>query len=341
VPDGRPPFQADDPIALVMKVAEEDAPPVRGLAPEVPRDLELICLKCLSKDAHDRYPTAVALADDLGRFLSGEPVTVRPSGTAERLVKWAMRKPTLAAAYSLGLLTVLLVGFGATAAWLWQRAERNWHDAADARDEVVGQKKQAEGALERERQAKAKEAEARRQAEAERGRAVDARAEVERARSEPAVAHDKLARVEYGRSIQIAYQAWRDNNLVRTLALLDGTRPDLRGWEWRYVHRLCHPELLTLGGHSYNFDSASFSADGSRVVTAGYAATAKVWDAKSGAEVLTLEGHSGFVTSASFSADGWRVVTGSQDGMIRVWDATPVNREFLTRKVSPRLRPTK
>ena len=80
----------------------------------------------------------------------------------------------------------------------------------------------------------------------------------------------------------MAHQEWRDNNVAATLALLEGTRPDLRGWEWHYVHRLCHSELLTLKGHTDIVYSASFSPDGSRIVTGSWDKTAKVWDAKSG-----------------------------------------------------------
>ena len=69
-------------------------------------------------------------------------------------------------------------------------------------------------------------------------------------------------------------------------------------------------EVLTLKGHTGAVTSASFSPDGSRVVTASGDQTAKVWDATSGAEVLTLKGHTGAVTSASFSPDGSRIVTG-------------------------------
>ena len=89
----------------------------------------------------------------------------------------------------------------------------------------------------------------------------------------------------------MAHQEWRENNVAATLALLDSTRADLRGWEWRYVHRLCHSDLLTLKGHTGTVTSASFSPDGSRIVTGSRDETAKVWDAKSGAEVLTLKGH--------------------------------------------------
>ena len=69
-----------------------------------------------------------------------------------------------------------------------------------------------------------------------------ARKEAESARDDLAKAQEKLARVEYGRTMQVAHQEWRDNNIAAARTLLDGTRSDLRGWEWRYVHRLCHSE---------------------------------------------------------------------------------------------------
>ena len=91
--------------------------------PGLPRDVELICLKCLAKDPAERYPTAGALAADLHRFAAGEPVSVRAAGVVERVAKWARRKPTLAAAYTLGLLAALLGGLGGAAVWQWRSAE--------------------------------------------------------------------------------------------------------------------------------------------------------------------------------------------------------------------------
>ena len=76
-------------------------------------------------------------------------------------------------------------------------------------------------------------------------------------------------------------------------------------------------ELLTLKGHTGSVDSASFSPDGSRIVTASHDRTAKIWDANSGAELRRLIGHIRAVSSASFSPDGLRIVTASGDKTVR------------------------
>jgi serine/threonine-protein kinase len=79
---GRPPFQAASPVDTLMLVLEQDPVPPRLLNPGVDRELEMICLKCLQKPADLRYPTAQRLAEDLEAFLSGEPISARPSGLA-------------------------------------------------------------------------------------------------------------------------------------------------------------------------------------------------------------------------------------------------------------------
>jgi hypothetical protein len=77
---GRPPFSAEDTVQLLIKVVEEEPVPVRRCVPGVPRDLDAICLKCLRKEPGARYTSAEELAEDLARFLNGEPVTARGTG---------------------------------------------------------------------------------------------------------------------------------------------------------------------------------------------------------------------------------------------------------------------
>ncbi len=118
---GRPPFVGEGLNQTLDQVFHHEPVPPRVLNPAVPRDLETICLKCLEKEPARRYPTAQALASDLGRFLRDEPVVARPLGPTGKLRRWAQRKPALATL----IVSLHLVGaVGLTGIlWQWRRAE--------------------------------------------------------------------------------------------------------------------------------------------------------------------------------------------------------------------------
>lgn len=118
---GRPPFQAQELTEVLDQVLHREPISPRLLNASVPRDLETICLKCLEKEAPRRYPSAKALADDLGRHLRQETIVARPVGAPEKAWRWCRRKPALAAALAVCGLTLLL-GFTGVA-WQWRRAE--------------------------------------------------------------------------------------------------------------------------------------------------------------------------------------------------------------------------
>jgi hypothetical protein len=106
---GRPPFCAESPLETVRQVlSEEPAPPSR-LNPQVPRDLETICLKCLRKEPQRRYTSAAALAEDLRRYLLGQVVEARPVGPLERAGKW-MRRNQWVASLSAAAVLALVAG---------------------------------------------------------------------------------------------------------------------------------------------------------------------------------------------------------------------------------------
>ena len=93
---GQPPFRAATVMETVVQVLEQEPAPPRRIRPGVPRDLELICLKCLEKAPEARYPTAASLADDVERFLRGEDVAARRAGFRVRLRRWARHETALA-----------------------------------------------------------------------------------------------------------------------------------------------------------------------------------------------------------------------------------------------------
>jgi len=142
---GRPPFKAETPLETLVQVLEKEPERPRSLVPSLPRDLETICLKCLEKDPARRYATADALADDLQRFLDGEPIQTRPAGPVGRFWRWCRRSPVVAT-LSAVLALALVVGLAAVT-FQWRRAEDNFREAEKQRRLTEDERERAEKAL--------------------------------------------------------------------------------------------------------------------------------------------------------------------------------------------------
>src|SRR5262249_27802332 len=107
------PFQGESALDTLLQVVENDPVPPSILRPRLSIDLETICLKCLQKDARQRYGSASDLAADLRSFLAGEPIRARPVGRLERIGRWCRRHPEQAAAGALAVVALLaLTGLG-------------------------------------------------------------------------------------------------------------------------------------------------------------------------------------------------------------------------------------
>jgi serine/threonine protein kinase len=117
----RPPFRGETPLETLLQVQEDQPVSPSRLQPRLSRDLATVCLKCLQKEPRKRYPSALALADDLGRWLRGESIRARPVSRGERLWRWGRRNPAVAALSAAVLL--LAVGGFAGILWKWLEAE--------------------------------------------------------------------------------------------------------------------------------------------------------------------------------------------------------------------------
>jgi tRNA A-37 threonylcarbamoyl transferase component Bud32 len=148
---GRPPFQSDSVLQTLYQVLHEEPVSPRRLNAAVPSDLETICLKCLEKEPEKRYGSAGEMAEDLGRYLRGEPIKARPMGMVGRTVRWARRQPAQAALVALGIVT-LAVGIGSVL-WIAQQAEAGRRAALESAHREEGLRKTA---VEKQNEAEAK-----------------------------------------------------------------------------------------------------------------------------------------------------------------------------------------
>lgn len=130
---GRAPFTASGVVETLQMIRDEDPPMPHRLQPGIPRDLETICLHCLQKRPAHRYPTAKALADDLRRFLRGEPILVKPVSTGELIWKWVRRHPTHASLIALPCIAAILIAAG-----VMIRSHQNQLRIRELKQEITG-----------------------------------------------------------------------------------------------------------------------------------------------------------------------------------------------------------
>jgi hypothetical protein len=328
---GRPPFLGPTPLETLEMVRTREPLPPSQLQPRVPRDLETICLKCLHKEPAKRYPSAEALAADLGRFLRGEPIRARPTSLLEKGVKWARRHPDVAALIA---VVFLILSVGVMLLWAeMNRAQTAEKVSDEKRQQAEQSEKKTVEALEATRVAEKK---ARTNEELALKREEEAKFQAFRA-------EDALHAIQ----IDQALRAWEAGKVEDAERVLDKVAPPFQPmWETMHLRALCRRKAraqietgsktrigmqsFTLPGHTGGSRSVCFSSDGRHIVSGGLDRTVKVWDAGTGQAIRSLEGHQSAVNSVACSSDGRRIVSGSADGALKWWDAE-TGQELFTR----------
>jgi eukaryotic-like serine/threonine-protein kinase len=279
---GRPPFDGLNALDVVRRLLGEEVLSPSRLQPGIPRDLVTVCLKCLEKEPARRYPTAGELAEDLRRFVAGEPIRARRVGVAGRGWRWCRRQPLLA-----GLVAALALSLagglaGMTALWL---------QAGAARDVAVREKDTAD---------------------TERGKALQFAADLR-------VQRDAAEWHAYRANIAAAMTALQLRNLAPARQYLEDAPGKHRNWEWWYLASQLDHKHRPLRGHEGKVYALAFSPDG-RLASGSADRTVRLWDTE-GREVAVLRDHQEPVWRVVFSPDGRRLASADGVGTARLWDA--------------------
>ena len=119
----KPVFSGESPHNIILQILETEPVPARKLVPSLPRDLDTILMKCLSKDPSRRYASARDLAEDLRAFLDNRPISARRTSVVELAVRWAKKQQRSLVLTTSAVVATLLLVVGATAgSYFWQRS---------------------------------------------------------------------------------------------------------------------------------------------------------------------------------------------------------------------------
>ncbi|MBX7104103.1 MAG: serine/threonine protein kinase [Gemmataceae bacterium] len=278
---GRPPFFGNSPMDILLQSRDVDPVAPRRLRPDIPFDLQTICLKCLEKEPGRRYASAQELGDELQRFLAGQPIRARPISKLAHAARWARRHKSVAA-----LLTMLMVVVVAGTASAVIAADHFRRTAADM--QKLADEKEAE----------------RQKTDEQRERTLQTlyftRANL---------AGQSLAAIDSGQQVELFLREWRGLK----------ARLDPRGWEWYYFNAIHRQAALTLHGHELDVMALAWSSDGRRLASAGFGRALHVWDAESGRQLSMTKAGWG-ITAIQWSRDGRRILTLGADQLVHEHD---------------------
>ena len=319
---GRSAFRADTPFETLLQVVQKEPERPSVLNLRVDRDLETICLKCLAKVPETRYGSAEALADDLDRWLAGEPIRARRTSAPERLLMWSRRRPSIAALVigsALAAITAiagLAIGFHAVATekTRTEKALVKYKQALLSEQSAVARMR--ENSYYQTIALAAPEVQANNVSRAD--RLLDS-CPAELRHWEWGVLK-RLAHAE-SRSLDFpvepaALEFSRDGHLLAAAGGALDEPGTVALWDVGSGRLI---QSFRAGADAVG--GLAFDPSGRRLATAGRDHTIGIWDATSGQKMQTLEGHRLAVTCVAFSPDGGKIASGSVDRTVKIWDA--------------------
>jgi WD40 repeat protein len=281
---GRPPFRAETPLKTLIAIIETQPVPPGTANSSINADLEAICLKCLQKDAQQRFGgSAEALAHELDSFIRGEPIPSRPVNWVQRRWRWSQRNPYLASAGSLAAIALVSVAVVSTL------FARHYSRAADDLN------------VEHNKTLKALD---------------DANSQLAENYLEQGLAYLERRGPEGMFPIVRALEVAPDNNsnLQRTI------RSVLAGWGRAIQHPFELDSEKRVHSHQDRIVAVAFSPDGKLALTGSWDKTARLWDVATGKVLGPPLEHQDAVVAVAFSPDGKTVLTGSDDNTARLWE---------------------
>lgn len=297
---GRAPFQGSSAVETLKLVLEQEPVSPRLLNPAVNQDLQTICLKCLEKDAGRRYPSAQALADELSRYLVGEPIEARPISALARSWRWCCRNPVVAGLASTAVL-LLIAGTIISGLFSWE-ASQNASQAKKNFETSEIQRKRADTNFQT---AKARELEAR-----DLLKKVTEQARTSRRKLYNAQMNVCGLSAESDGSVSLIQQ-----HLGNWLPVTG--EEDLRGWEWHFFDTHIHQAAQTINMKSQGF-ALDWSPNGEYLAIAGSAGITIL--NRHGQQVAELNGHEHFVRAVKWDPAGKRLASGCLAGSLFLWD---------------------
>lgn len=311
---GRPPFQGSSAWDTLQQVQTREPTPLSKLRWKMPRDLETICLKCLAKSPSRRYCAARELADDLRRFLQGQPILARPTSQFEHLAKWSQRNP-LVAALTAAMLLVTMIGFAAVT-WQWRRADSALAKVTQAFNEKAAALSERDRALGEKAEALAQQQLALLEKDVALKDKTNALKDKELALAEEARQRANAEENDYVHLIASANLEWQKSNSRGALERLDQCPARERNWEWMYLKNLVESDLLSLKGDSNRCHGLAVSPDGELIAISegvwgsSLPGVLRIWELASG-RMLAERISPRPIYSLRFLADGSKLVTAS------------------------------